>query len=323
MGTPDFAVTSLQTMIDHGYVPVAVVTAPDKAAGRGLKMQASPIKKVALDYGLTLFQPDDLRDESFTKSIKELRADLIVVVAFRKLPQSLLEIPGLQAINLHASLLPQYRGAAPINWAVINGETESGVTTFMLDQRIDTGKILGREKVPVHDDMTAGELHDLLMQRGAHLLLDTIQSIEKNDYQELDQSLFENEFSEIKKAPKIYRAHCSIDWKLPVLNVKNIVRGLYPYPGAFTDIFSPEGVPYTIKILSVTVEQALDLSKPGTIQTDTKSMIRICAGDGYVNIRQVQLAGKRIMSVSEFLRGFKLSNDWWAGNTGLHASETP
>jgi methionyl-tRNA formyltransferase len=311
MGTPEFAVASLEAMVNAGFSVNCVVTVPDKPAGRGLKMQASPVKLKAVEYGLPLLQPDKLDDPDFIEQLSGFAPDVIVVVAFRKLPEPILDIPSIAAFNLHASLLPQYRGAAPIQWAVINGETETGLTTFLLDNRIDTGKILCQQKVNIGPDMTAGELHDVLMERGASLVVETLRLLQSGNYQAIPQDQIVSQTqTELKKAPKIFREDCRIDWKMPVQNLKNRIRGLYPFPGAFTELQSPSGDRFSLKVLGADILVSTNISNPGHLETDGKSMLRICGTDGYVYLSEVQLAGKKIMTIDELLRGFHISNDW-------------
>jgi methionyl-tRNA formyltransferase len=311
MGTPEFAVASLEAMVNADYVPVAVVTTPDKPAGRGLKVQTSAVKDYAMKHDLAVLQPDDLASPLFLNQLQELNIDVIVVVAFRKLPLEVLRIPRLAAFNLHASLLPQYRGAAPIQWAVINGETESGVTTFLLDEKIDTGKIIYTDKVKVTDTMSGGDLHDLLMERGSKLVVQTLNAIETGNYKTIPQSDITVNIADIKKAPKIRKETCKINWNLPVEKINNLIRGLSPYPGAFTVLLSPANQPFTIKILTSRYESAIPSVKPGTVETDGITFLRVVACDGYIYFIDVQLAGKRIMHIDEFLRGFKFLGPWY------------
>lgn len=315
MGTPEIAVASLQAMIGAGYTPVMVVTTPDKPAGRGLKIRTSAIKDFAVTNGLPILQPDNLADDQFVHALRTLEPDLIVVVAFRKLPSVLLSIARLGAFNLHASLLPQYRGAAPIQWAIINGETESGVTTFMLDEHIDTGKILYQDKVKITEEMTGGELHDALMEIGARLVIKTIASIENGNYSAVDQSIASKDIAIIRKAPKLNKENCQINWHDGVEKINNLVRGLYPYPGAFTVIQSPANQRYYIKVLTTSYEQCEAAPQIGIVETDGISYLRIGALDGYVYFRRVQLEGKRIMNIDELLRGFKMNGAWYVANS--------
>jgi methionyl-tRNA formyltransferase len=246
MGTPEFAVSSLDRLLSAGYNIVAVVTAPDKPAGRGLTLHQSDVKKYALSKGLKILQPEKLRDPDFIEKLTALKPDLQIVVAFRMLPEVIWKLPSLGTFNIHASLLPQYRGAAPINWAIINGEMETGVTTFFLNEKIDAGNIILSETVQISPDENAGELHDRLMHTGADLVVKTIQSIQQNSYKTTEQEKLT--IDNIKSAPKIFKQDCKIDWSKSNDNVYNFIRGLSPYPGAFTEIFSEDGKKFTIKI---------------------------------------------------------------------------
>lgn len=322
MGTPEIAVASLQAMHESGYSPVCVVTTPDKPSGRGLKINHSPVKQYAIENGMIVLQPEDLAEPDFLELIKQYKPDLIVVVAFRKLPAKLLVIPRVGCFNLHASLLPQYRGAAPINWAIINGETETGLTTFLLDNQIDTGKILCQEKVKITDDQNAGQLHDVLMEAGAKLVIKTIVYIESDNYKAIDQCTVNVPIDSLKKAPKIFKDDCRIFWNKPVLEVQNFIRGLCPYPSAFTELISPLKKTYYLKVLSSYFEVSENNPITGVIETDETSYLRISCLNGYVYLRHVQLAGKKIMNIDEFLRGFALNNDWSVRNVGDMPSKT-
>jgi methionyl-tRNA formyltransferase len=301
MGTPEFAVASLEALLEAGSQIVGVVTAPDKPAGRGQKLTESAVKQYAVDKGLKVMQPVKLKDPQFLAELKALNADLQVVVAFRMLPEVVWQMPAKGTINLHASLLPQYRGAAPINWAIINGERESGVTTFFLKQEIDTGDILFVEKVTITDDTTAGEYHDRLMIKGAGLLVKTVKAIESSRYTEQPQEqLIEGQ--ELKHAPKIFKEDCRINWNQPVEKVHNHIRGLSPYPAAFTELNGK-----TFKIYRSLKELAsLPETETGTYLTDNKTFLKFACADGFIQVTDVQLEGKKRMSVEEFLRGVKL-----------------
>lgn len=309
MGTPDFSVASLDILVKNNWNVVGVVTSPDKPAGRGLEMHQSAVKKYALEKGLNILQPEKLKSDEFINQLKALNADLQIVVAFRMLPETVWQMPRSGTFNLHASLLPQYRGAAPINWAVINGETESGVTTFFLKHEIDTGKIIYREIVNISENETAGELHDKLMAVGAELVLKTVEAISNGTYTETDQQQFIKPGEILKHAPKIFKDDCRIDWKRSVNEVHNFIRGLSPHPGAFTAFISPEGKQYPVKLFKTTKEA--DLPKTG-ISTDSKTFLKIAAKDGYVCVHELQLAGKKRMTTSELLRGFPMTNEWKA-----------
>lgn len=300
MGTPEFAVASLDALIAAGCDIVAVITAPDKPAGRGQVLSESAIKKYAITNHIKVLQPEKLKDPDFLAELQSLRADLQVVVAFRMLPEVVWNMPAKGTINLHASLLPQYRGAAPINWAVINGETESGVTTFFLQQQIDTGNILFTEKVAIPEDFTAGDLHDKLMNKGAGLLVKTVKAVESGKYNQQPQDHL-TDGTELKHAPKIFKEDCKINWAQPVEQVYNHIRGLSPYPTAFTELNGK-----VLKVFSSTNETADIETAPGTYLTDNKTYLKFACTNGYVSVKDIQLEGKKRMSIEEFLRGVKL-----------------
>lgn len=294
MGTPDFAVPSLEILLNHGYDIPAVVTAPDKPGGRQ-GVQESAVKKFAVSRGLRVFQPEKLKNPAFLEELRACRADLQVVVAFRMLPELVWAMPPLGTLNLHGSLLPKYRGAAPINWAVINGETETGVTTFLLRHEIDTGDILFQEKIPIGENETAGELHDRMMEVGARLVLHTVQAIEHGDAQPQPQA-----DTEATHAPKIFTETCRINFEQPTRWVHDFIRGLSPYPGAWTLLSGS-----TLKILRTEKEVAAHDLVPGRFVTDGKSLLKISTLDGFVQVLELQLEGKRRMSVREFLNGHR------------------
>jgi methionyl-tRNA formyltransferase len=298
MGTPDFAVASLDILVQNGFNVVGVITAPDKPAGRGLQMQESAVKQYAVGKGLHVLQPEKLKNPEFISALRELKADLQVVVAFRMLPEMVWNMPPEGTINVHASLLPNYRGAAPINWAVINGEKASGVTTFKLQHEIDTGDILFSETVPIREDETAGELHDALMHSGATLLLKTVQAIASGDVHGTPQAHIPA--SEIKHAPKIFKDTCQINWELPLDDIYNLVRGLSPYPAAWTLLNGK-----SIKIYKAHKVHTTPSIAPGEFDTDQKSYIRVAASDGYLYLDEIQLEGKKRMEVEAFLRGYR------------------
>jgi methionyl-tRNA formyltransferase len=308
MGTPDFAVASLDKLVKGGYNIAGVVTAPDRQAGRGRKLSISPVKRYALEKGLKILQPEKLKDENFLNELKALKPDIQVVVAFRMLPEVVWSLPELGTFNLHASLLPMYRGAAPINWAVINGEKETGVTTFFIDEKIDTGKVILREKVDIGEDETAGELHDRLMVTGAELVLKTVEKIIAGDYTLIDQN--EIGTSGLRPAPKIFKEDCRINWNRSVGTIYNFIRGLSPYPGAFTELVSPEGEKYFVKIFKAGKTESIEEGKPAILNTDGKSFIKISGNNGYIDIKEIQIAGKRRMKTEELLRGFYIDNEW-------------
>ena len=297
MGTPDFAVASLSALYEAGYDIAGVVTAADKPAGRGQKLQESAVKKYAAEKGLKVLQPLKLKDPEFIEELKALNADLQVVVAFRMLPEMVWNMPSKGTINLHASLLPDYRGAAPINHAIINGETESGVTTFFLKHEIDTGDVIFSAKVDIAEDDTAGDLHDHLMATGAELLLKTVKAIADDNYQEQPQIAAE----ELKHAPKIFKEFCKIDWNQPVKKVYNLIRGLSPYPTAFTELNEK-----TIKVFKAAYEETEPGIAAGGFLTDGKTFLKFAAKDGFIQLLDVQYEGKKRMLVDEFLRGMRL-----------------
>jgi methionyl-tRNA formyltransferase len=310
MGTPEFAVASLDILIKNNYNIVAVVTVPDKPAGRGQQLQQSAIKKYAIEKGLPVLQPEKLKSEEFLNELKSFHADLQIVVAFRMLPEIVWSMPRLGTFNLHGSLLPQYRGAAPINRAVMNGEKETGVTTFFLQHEIDTGKIIFREKTPISENETAGEVHDRLMHIGANLVLKTVKAIESNNYPQIDQSEFIAQGEKTEHAPKIFKEDCKINWHQPITKIHNQIRGLSPFPAAFTDLVSTDNKVYTIKIFRTRIENVEHNFPVTAVLTDSKTVLKIAAIDGFLIIEDLQLAGKKRMSVTDFLRGFPISNGW-------------
>ncbi|WP_462266199.1 methionyl-tRNA formyltransferase [Mucilaginibacter sp.] len=300
MGTPAFAVASLEALIESGANVVAVVTAPDKPAGRGQRLNESAVKQYSVIHNIPVLQPEKLKNEDFLKELKSYQADLQVVVAFRMLPEVVWQMPVKGTINLHASLLPQYRGAAPINWAIINGEKESGVTTFFLKQEIDTGDILFVEKVSITDEVTAGEYHDRLMHKGAGLLVKTVKAIESGRYTEQPQGQLAEGIT-LKHAPKIYKDDCRVDWQQSADKIYNLIRGLSPYPAAFTELNGK-----TLKIFKTTKEDTKPNVQPGDYLTDNKTYLKFACADGCISLTDIQLEGKKRMGIEEFLRGVKL-----------------
>jgi methionyl-tRNA formyltransferase len=301
MGTPEFAVVSLKMLVENGYQVVGVITAPDKPAGRGMKLQQPEVKRYALEQHLPVLQPEKLKNPDFIRELQGLKADLQVVVAFRMLPEMVWAMPPLGTFNLHGSLLPQYRGAAPLNWAVINGEEETGVTTFLLDHEIDTGKILFREKTPIGRNETVGDIHDRLAVIGAGLVLKTIDAIAEGNYTAIRQedALPQN----LKHAPKIFKEDCHIDWTRPGMQIRNLIRGLSPYPAAWTEVRTEDGEMMTLKIFSAAFKPEAGL-KPGTIFTDGRTQLKIAAADGWLELTDLQLSGKKRMKTADLLRGF-------------------
>ncbi len=310
MGTPEFAVESLDILIKNNYNIVAVVTMPDKPAGRGQQLQQSAVKKYAIKKGLTILQPEKLKDKYFLNQLRELKADLQIVVAFRMLPEAVWNMPPMGTINLHGSLLPQYRGAAPINWAIINGEKETGVSTFFLQQEIDTGKIIFQEKIAINETDNAETIHDRLMHTGAHLILKTVRAIEKKIYPQISQSELIGENEIIKTAPKIFKEDGNINFNKSTTEIYNFVRGLSPYPGAYTTLCSPDNKTILLKIFKTQKEMVEHIQPTGSIITDSKTFIKIACTDGYLSIIDLQLAGKKRMQISDFLRGFNIDNNW-------------
>ena len=306
MGTPAFAVEPLRALHANGYNISAVVTTPDKPAGRGQKLSQSAVKDFATSNGLKLLQPANLKDNSFIQEIKSINPHVIVVVAFRMLPEVIWRIPSLGTFNLHASLLPHYRGAAPINWAVINGESRTGVTTFLIDDKIDTGKILMYQEVDISQNETAGDLHDKLMPVGANLVLKTIDKLALGNISPVSQDELVKESITLKSAPKLFKENTRINWNLHATAIHNLVRGLSPYPGAWTYFIDANGVEVQAKILGAQLVNADSTSKlPGVIQTDGKSYINVQCAKGTIAITQIQLAGKRNLPVKEFLLGYR------------------
>lgn len=315
MGTPEFAVASLDALVKAGCNIVGVITAPDKPAGRGMKMTESAVKKYAVENKLNVLQPEKLKNENFLNELRSLNADLQIVVAFRMLPEMVWNMPAMGTVNLHGSLLPQYRGAAPINWAVINGEKETGVTTFKLKHEIDTGDILLQESFPIGENETAGEVHDRMKEIGAQLLLKTVKGLAEETLEETPQSSFVSD-SELqtpdsrllKHAPKIFTDTCKIDFNKTTSEIHNLIRGLSPFPGAFTflngkmmkvyrsekELGGNNGQTGTIRPLS-----------PGEHLTDGKSVLKFACPDGYILVKELQLEGKKKMNAEDFLRGYR------------------
>lgn len=303
MGTPDFAVAPLEALLEAGFNVVGVVTNPDKPAGRGRKIQESAVKVFAKDKGLTILQPDKFRDETFLSDLKALRADLQIVVAFKMLPQVVWDMPDKGTVNLHASLLPHYRGAAPLNWAIINGEKETGVTTFLLKHEIDTGNVIMQKSVEIGDDETVGELHDKLMIVGSKLIVDTVEAINKDTYTLTSQDeLLAGEQS--IHAPKIFKEDCRIDWSKDINNVYNLIKGLSPYPAAWSVFPGSERKDLNIKIFAAAKDICEHTKPVGALLSDSKTYLKVAVNGGYINLLTIQMAGKKRMNVIDFLRGF-------------------
>lgn len=304
MGTPLFAVGSLNALIEAGVNIVGVITSVDKPAGRGKKLRKSDVKKYALKKGLKILQPKNLKSEDFLKELKELEADLFVVVAFRMLPEVVWQMPSLGTINLHASLLPKYRGAAPINWAIINGERETGVTSFFIEKQIDTGKIILQDRVRILPDMTAGKLHDLLSDVGGKVLCKTVKLIEENNINPVAQDTYSEA---TPKAPKLFKEDGQVDWTKYYRDVYNFIRGLSPYPTAWTTLSSD--VNLKIKIIEAEIEKDHHKKKPGTIATDNKRYLKVAAKDGWIILRKIVPEGRSAMDVRSFLNGAEIDQN--------------
>lgn len=304
MGTPPFAVASLDALVKAGFTISAVVTAPDKPAGRGLQLQESAVKKYAVENNLPVLQPVKLKDPVFISDLEALNANVFVVVAFRMLPEIIWNMPPMGTINVHGSLLPSYRGAAPINWAVINGEKETGVTTFKLKAAIDTGNILLQDKLPITEADTAGTIHDKMMVLGAHLLVTTLHGIINNTLTEKDQEdIINNDPNLLKHAPKIFTETCTINWNNTAESVFNLIRGLSPFPGALTKLDDK-----IFKIFAAQKEICSHQSPAGSVLTDNKTYLKFACADGYLHITDLQLEGKKRMQVADFLRGYTIKS---------------
>ena len=307
LGTPEFAVASLDALVKAGYNIVGVITAPDKPAGRGMQMQQSAVKKYAVEHNLTVLQPEKLKNPEFLEELKSLHADLQIVVAFRMLPEVVWNMPRMGSVNLHGSLLPQYRGAAPINWAVINGEKETGVTSFKLKQEIDTGDILLQESFPIGENETAGEVHDKMKEIGAQVLVKTVKGLVDGTLRETPQGNLNvsdgGVQTHLKHAPKIFTETCKIDFTKTVDEVHNLIRGLSPFPGAFTYLND--------KMLKVYRSEKEASESPsfggvgGDFETDGKTFLKFACADGYINVKELQLEGKKKMMIINFLRGYR------------------
>ena len=308
MGTPDFAVESLRCLVEGGYNVVGVITMPDKPAGRGHKIQYSPVKQYALEHNLPLLQPEKLKDETFLQALRTWKADIQIVVAFRMLPEVVWSMPRLGTFNLHASLLPQYRGAAPINWAVINGDTETGITTFFLRHEIDTGEVIQQVRVPIADTDNVGIVHDKLMTLGGQLVTETVDAILNGTVKTIPQEEMAVG-GELRPAPKIFKETCRIDWNQPVKRIYDFIRGLSPLSCRLVRAAPARRQTMVVKIFETEkLSQPHQLS-PGTLLTDGKSYIRIAVTDGLIGIRALQLPGKKRLKTDELLRGFRLTEE--------------
>ena len=305
MGTPDFAVASLKALVEGGYKVVGVITAVDKPAGRGNQVAESAVKKYALEKGLYLMQPEKLKNHDFIDDLRSLQADLQVVVAFRMLPEIVWNMPPLGTFNLHGSLLPQYRGAAPLNWAVINGETKTGVTTFLLDHEIDTGKVIFMEETEIREKDTVGDIHDRLMDIGAGLVIKTVDAIASGNYTPIPQEQLANS-KPIKHAPKIFKEDCRVNWEKEAETVRNLIRGLSPYPAAWSELVNIEdNMAIQTKIFFAEKTDYISSANPGAIKSDGKKQLLVACRNGWLSITDIQIAGKKRMKTDEFLRGFQ------------------
>ena len=307
MGTPEFAVSSLEILIKNGFNVVAVITAPDKPAGRGQKIKQSAIKEFAIKQQIKILQPTNLKDSNFISELKALNADLQIVVAFRMLPEIIWDMPKLGTYNLHASLLPKYRGAAPINWAIINNEKETGVTTFKIKQAIDTGNILYREKINLNSDITAGELHDQLMKIGAELLLKTVVEINKNLIEGNELNFISQNDENTDHAPKITKELCKINWNKSGDEIYNLIRGLSPYPTAMAYLNNGDDKPSIIKIYNSSFKIIEHNYDSGLLNTDNKTFLNAYCKNGIIQINDLQIEGKKRLLIADFLRGTKLN----------------
>ena len=310
-GTPEFAASQLEAILAAGYEVSAVVTAPDKPAGRGKKIQCSEVKKTALEHSLSVLQPERLKDPAFLETLASYQADLFIVVAFRMLPAAVWKMPPLGTFNLHASLLPQYRGAAPINHAIINGETKTGLTTFFLNEEIDKGAVIMQERVPIRPDETAGELHDELMLLGNKVVVETIRKIEQHDYNAVSQEQLA-QGAVLKEAPKIFKDFCYVRWHYKCKTIYDHIRGLSPYPAAHTKLVSNNGDTIELKIFAATTEICHHEMPLGCVMTDNKTFLKVAALDGFIHLDRIQQAGKQAMDIDAFLRGCRLNGFYFA-----------
>jgi len=311
MGTPEFAVPSLKALIDSGFNVVGVITAPDKKAGRGKKIRMSAVKEFALEQKLNILQPSKLKEPSFINELSKLKANLQIVVAFRMLPEVVWDMPEHGTFNLHASILPQYRGAAPINFALINGEKNTGLTTFFLDKEIDTGRIIKQEQIIINQSDDVGSLHDKMMQLGSKLVTDTVNLILSSKTNTHEQSTLIKENETLKSAHKINKEYCRINWNNEPNTIYNFIRGLSPYPTAFSTLVSKNGTVHLVKIYkTATTSSQKQLEKPGTILTDGSTYLNVVTKSGVITILELQLSGKKRMIIGDFLRGFQKINDY-------------
>lgn len=308
MGTPDFAVEPLRKLVEGGYNVVGVITMPDKPIGRHqTELSASPVKQYAVEHGLKVLQPAKLKNPDFIEELRSLQADLQIVVAFRMLPEVVWAMPRLGTFNLHAALLPQYRGAAPINWAIINGDTQTGITTFFLDHDIDTGSVIQRVPVPILDTDNAEDVHDKLMYLGSDLVVETVDNILADRVHPIPQEELVSD-EPLRPAPKIFKETCRIDWSLGVKRTYDFIRGLSPYPAAWTELLV-NGKKSVLKVYATTKEFTTSSESVGTVLTDGKTYLKVALADGYLHLQTLQLAGKKRMEVADFLRGFHATED--------------
>lgn len=311
MGTPDFAVETLRLLVERGYNVVAVVTMPDKPAGRGHKIQFSPVKQYAISAGLPILQPERLKDENFIAELKSYNADLQIVVAFRMLPEVVWNMPPMGTFNLHASLLPQYRGAAPINWAVMNGDKETGITTFFLQHEIDTGKVIQQRSIPIAETDNVGDIHDRLMMLGAEMVCETVDNIIAGRVEAIPQEDMMTD-EPLRPAPKIFKETCHLDFSRYVVDLYNQVRGLSPYPAAWCEFVSPDNERHGVKIFEASYRLCQHDKNPGSINTDGKKIIEVACEGGYLQLVSLQLAGKKRLLTEELLRGFRMTDQFVA-----------
>ena len=310
MGTPEFAVESLRCLVEGGYNIVGVITMPDKPVGRHQDtLQASPVKQYAVSKGLHVLQPERLKDETFLEELRSLKADLQIVVAFRMLPEVVWNMPPLGTFNLHASLLPQYRGAAPINWAVINGDTETGITTFFLKHEIDTGEVIQQVRIPIADTDNVGTVHDKLMMLGGELVVETVDRILEGSVKSIPQEQLHTD-APLRPAPKIFKETCRIDWQGKTLKqLYDFVRGLSPYPAAWCEMQDKQGKTYTMKVYETEKEPCTHNDKIGSVISDGRTYLKIAVRDGYLHLKEIQLSGKKRMRTEDFLRGFRIESE--------------
>lgn len=310
MGTPDFAVEPLRRLVEDKYNVVGVVTMPDKPAGRGHKLQFSPVKQYAVDNNLHVMQPEKLKAEEFVNELRSLNADLFIVVAFRMLPEVVWAMPRLGTFNLHGSLLPQYRGAAPLNWAIINGEKRTGITTFFLTHEIDTGKIIDQQVIAIEDSDNVGTIHDKLMVMGGDLVIKTVNAILWGGIKPIPQEELYASESELKPAPKIFKETCHLNFNNPTENIHNLVRGLSPYPAAWANLSAEGKEDLQMKIYETKKEICQHNETPGTLVTDGKKFLKVATKDGYLHLLQIQVPGKKRLSIEDFLRGFRFDAEY-------------